>query len=447
MTNPSLPQPNNAPETSKIGTDRLIGIGKMGCLVSSMILDRGSFAFKGIALNNDPSLFEGLDPSILTFLCDGDGNMRVHGECTKPDQEVNDSDSAPSIHLGGASKWTVIVAGLGGDFTGELIGKVISTLRQQNSMVLVVASLPFDMEGDDKKIAAEKSLNQLVEEADAVIALPNQSYLKKRTQPVKLKEAFELSRRCLAEAVEGVWGMLHADGLTNIRVSHLKNLFQGHHVKGLFASAHADGDDRVRLAVDSLLAHPQMEDGGALKLADACLLQVTGDESLTFKDVDRIKRHIRKHLPADKSLVVGTSVKGDLKDHLSVSIVSAHFSGIKLNNLPVMDGNSKPALETFQVDIEKEEEHPVIMEQEGGVDEELVLSDSDETGAPSVEAAHPMAPPPSSKRSKRGSKRYFQTFLNLGGKKNGRFADTDPTFYNSVNLDEPTYQRKGVVFN
>jgi hypothetical protein len=81
------------------------------------------------------------------------------------------------------------------------------------------------------------------------------------------------------------------------------------------------------------------------------------------------------------------------------------------------------------------------------VDEELVLSASDESDPSAVEMAHPMAPPPSSKRSKRGGKRYFQTFLNLGGKKNGRFADTDPTFYNSVNLDEPTYQRKGVLFN
>ena len=58
-----------------------------------------------------------------------------------------------------------------------------------------------------------------------------------------------------------------------------------------------------------------------------------------------------------------------------------------------------------------------------------------------------MAPPPSSKGSKRSNKRYFQTFLNLGGKKQGRFADCDPTFYNSVNLDEPTFQRKNVLFN
>ena len=447
MTHSAFSQSGDSPEISHSDTDRLIGIGKMGCLVSSTILERGEFAFKGIALNNDPSLFKDLHPSTLTLLCDGGGNTSVHGHAETPDQHGSAEDEGYSLPLGKSSKWAVIVAGLGGDFTGEFIGRVISTLRQQNSMVLVVASLPFDMEGEDKKAVAEKSLNQLVEEADAVIALPNQSYLKKRTQSVKLKEAFELSRRCLTEAVEGVWGMLHADGLTNIRLSHLKNLFQGHHVKGLFASAHAHGADRVKLALDALLAHPQMEDGGALKLADACLLQVTGDESLTFKDVERIKRHIRKYLPADKSLVVGTSVNGEMKDHLRVSIVSAHFSGPKPNTIAVIDGNPKPGMEVFQADIEKDGVQPGIAEQQGSLDEEMVLSGTDVSGALNVETSNPMMPPSSSKRSKRGGKPYFQTFLNLGGKKNGRFANTDPTFYNSVNLDEPTYQRKGVFFN
>ncbi|MBT5927411.1 MAG: hypothetical protein HOH33_12400 [Verrucomicrobia bacterium] len=426
--------------------DRLIGIGKMGGLVATMIQERGNFAFKGIALNNNPMLFEMLHPSTMMLLCDGEGNMRLHDKVGNPLSE-GESNASP-VQLGGSSKWGVIVAGLGGEFTGEIIGKVISTLRRQGSMVLVVASLPFDMEGDDKKNAAEKSLKELVEKADAVIALPNQSYLKKRPQPVKLKEAFELSRHCLAEAVEGVWGMLHADGLTNIRVSHLKNLFQGHHVKGLFASAQADGNDRVKVAVDSLLLHPQMEDGGALKLADACLLQVTGDESLTFKDVDRIKRHIRKYLPSDKSLVVGTSVNGAEKGHLMVSLVSAHFSDAKSNTLQVKEATSKASVDSFPVNIEKEAQDLTVAHIEECVDEEEpILSDIEDSSSAAMDAVHPMTPPPSSKRSKRAGKRYFQTFLNLGAKKNGRFADCDPTFYNSVNLDEPTYQRKGVVFN
>ena len=420
----------------------------MGGLVSSVILEHGKFNFKGVALNNDPALFNQLHPSMVKLLCDGDGNMRFHDKPHVPSatEETSTGDSDPCL-LGGTSKWSVIVAGLGGEFTDEIISKVISTLRRQRSMVLVVASLPFDMEGDDKKKAAEESLKRLVEEADAVIALPNQSYLKKRPQPVKLKEAFELSRQCLAEAVEGVWGMLHSDGLTNIRVSHLKDLFQGHHVKGLFASAQADGNDRLKVALDSLLAHPQMEHGGALKLADACLLQVTGDESLTFKDVDRIKRHIRRYLPADKSLVVGTSVNGEMKDRLTVSLVSAHFSGSNAGTFQIIETTSKGALDSFPVNIEKPISHLIDSQAETMEDEEPVMGDPEESSSDAVESVHPMTPPSSSKRSKRGGKRYFQTFLNLGGKKNGRFATCDPTFYNSVNLDEPTYQRKGVVFN
>ena len=127
--------------------------------------------------------------------------------------------------------------------------------------------------------------------------------------------------------------------------------------------------------------------------------------------------------------------------------ISAHFSGPKPNKLAVNDGNPKPGMEVFQVDIEKDGFQPGIAEQQGSLDEEMVLSGTDVSGALNVETPNPMMSPSSSKRSKRGGKPYFQTFLNLGGKKYGRFANTAPTFYNSVNLDEPTYQRKGVFFN
>jgi hypothetical protein len=64
-----------------------------------------------------------------------------------------------------------------------------------------------------------------------------------------------------------------------------------------------------------------------------------------------------------------------------------------------------------------------------------------------IDTPHPMAPPPSAKRRKGVGKNYFQTFLNLSGQKKGRFAKCEPTYYNSINLDEPTFQRKKVLFN
>jgi len=48
---------------------------------------------------------------------------------------------------------------------------------------------------------------------------------------------------------------------------------------------------------------------------------------------------------------------------------------------------------------------------------------------------------------KQKGKGAFQALLNLGGQKTGRFAKCDPTYYDSINLDEPTYLRKHTVFN
>ena len=291
--------------------DRLIGVGQMGGMVASMILQRGQLPARGVALDMDESHLNDLkQEDLLKILCDGEGNMRILSEQSE-DSCVGTAEtlSQPET-LGGESDWAMLVAGLGDDCSDPVVRQTVSTVKQQGSLALVVCSLPFDMEGDEKKMLAEKTLEDLLQVADAVIALPNQSYLKNHPQPVKMKEAFEMSRLALSQATEGVWEMLHADGLTKIKLSHLRELFRGQHVEGLFASSEAEGEDRAKQAVEDLLRHPQMETGQALRLADACLLQVTGDESLTFKEVDRIKRHVRRYLPEDKSLAVETSVGG-----------------------------------------------------------------------------------------------------------------------------------------
>lgn len=428
--------------------DRLIGVGQMGGKVASMILQRGELPVRGVALDIDAVHLDDLQhDGLMKILCDGEGNMRFLDSEDEASLIVASGNHSKPEALGGQSDWAMLVAGLGDDCSDPIILQTISAVKKQGSLALVICSLPFDMEGDEKKELAEKTLEDLLQMADAVIALPNQSYLKNHPKPVKMKEAFEMSRLALSKATEGVWEMLHADGLTKIKLSHLRELFRGQHVEGLFASSEAEGDDRAKLAVEDLLRHPQMEGGQALRLADACLLQVTGDESLTFKEVDRIKRHVRRYLPEEKSLVVGASVGGSRPGVLSIRLISAHVS----HTLPPLKQQDQkvPSVKTspdhFSVPIEKVPQRALVDLHESTSQEEVVIQSSDKELP--LEAPHPMAPPPSAKRGKRVGKKYFQTFLNLSGQKKGRFAKCEPTYYNSVNLDEPTFHRKKVLFN
>ncbi|MDA7618252.1 hypothetical protein N8703_03025 [Verrucomicrobia bacterium] len=442
----SLTEPIKMSHPSASHGEPLICIGQMGGLVGSILLEHGKMPVRGVALDNDFSYYQALHSSMFKFSCDADGSIQ-------PFVPDGHEDAMESINLQelfkqeGTSAWVLVLVGLGGVFSDQIIPQVVSSIQAQGSMVVVVASLPFDMEGEAKTKQAEKTLDTLLQSADAVIAIPNQALLKEHASPVKMKTAFELSRTALAQAVDGVWEMLRADGLTNIEMSHLKDLFQGHHVKGLFASGQAAGFNRAKCAVESLLGHPQMEDGAALALADACLLQITGDESLTFKEVDRIERALSRLLPAGISPVVGTSVCGTREGWLSIRLVSAHFSQAKENLLHVSPGEPDATPDSFKVTIQKKTPLP----QEAIIEEEAAKGDAPLLGG-NVEdhdsgPINPLEPPLGTRSSQRGSKRYFQTLLNLGAKKKGRFASCDPTYYHSINLDEPTFQRKGVLFN
>ena len=63
---------------------------------------------------------------------------------------------------------------------------------------------------------------------------------------------------------------------------------------------------------------------------------------LTFKEVDRVKRHIRRFLPTDKSMVVGTSVFGKQEGSLAIRLISAHFAGSKPAHVMVEVEDAKP---------------------------------------------------------------------------------------------------------
>ena len=92
--------------------DRLIGVGQMGGMVASMILQRGHLPARCVALDMDESHLDDLKQTgLLKILCDGEGNMRALGESGE-DSCVGAAEvlSRPET-LGGKSDWAMLVAG------------------------------------------------------------------------------------------------------------------------------------------------------------------------------------------------------------------------------------------------------------------------------------------------------------------------------------------------
>ena len=83
---------------------------------------------------------------------------------------------------------------------------IASLARDQGVLTVGVVTHPFNFEGKRRAKQAEQGLQELRENADAVVVVPNQRLLDsiEQKQKLKIREAFRLSDEMLIRSVESV---------------------------------------------------------------------------------------------------------------------------------------------------------------------------------------------------------------------------------------------------
>ncbi len=97
-----------------------------------------------------------------------------------------------------------ITAGMGGG-TGTGAAPLIASLaREQGALTVGIVTCPFMFEGERRAERAEQGLQELRENADSVLVMPNQRLLDTVDRPLKVAEVFGLSDEMLLHGVESI---------------------------------------------------------------------------------------------------------------------------------------------------------------------------------------------------------------------------------------------------
>jgi len=97
-----------------------------------------------------------------------------------------------------------VTAGMGGG-TGTGAAPLIASLaREQGALTVGIVTCPFKFEGKRRAERAEQGLQELRENADSVLVMPNQRLLDTIKRPMKIPEVFGLSDEMLLRGVESI---------------------------------------------------------------------------------------------------------------------------------------------------------------------------------------------------------------------------------------------------
>ena len=298
-----------------------------------------------------------------------------------------------------------LTAGLGGG-TGTGAAPIIAKLaKEQGALVLAFVAMPFSFEGPRRRSQADRGLELLKAQADAVICIPNDRLSRIVGENAPATEAFRRGNEIAASGVRAIWQLLSRKGLINLDFADLRATLGGRHGEGIFSHGEATGPDRVRDAMKALMDNPLFEGNDTLARADGVLVSILGGPDLTLSDVQRAVEPVSR-IAQRAHVIMGAAIDENFGDRIAITVIAAHAGGAKRAAPGTTVRTPAFARPTF---VRPQQQPPA---------------------APAAAKTEPAKPK--------------QETLPLEGISRGRFDKGEPTIYDGEDLDVPTFLRHGI---
>ncbi len=360
---------------------RVLGVGGAGSNALDRMLGTDGERIDCVAVNTDRQALE--RSSAPQKIQIGEQITRGLGAGGNPEvgrRAALDSTSALEAAIDGCDL-LFVVAGFGGG-TGTGVCPVVAQMaRDRGILTVVIATTPFDFEGQKRKAQAMEGLRLVDEVADTVIVAPNDRLFQGADPASSMVDAFAFTNDILAEGVGCIVRLITRTGLINLDFADVRTILcgGGRAAHGFGTGA---GEGGAVEAARRALENP-LFDREALSRARGLLISVMGGDDLGLGEV--------------REAAVTVSGMGDGNAHVIFgAVVDAEFRGRRLVT--------------------------------------VLATSRDGTGM--AEAGHTeetiAAPVP------------LQTMIDLDFNSYEHFEQTEPTIFEGENLDIPTFMRKGV---
>ena len=315
---------NHAPQSIE-GDFRIkvIGVGGAGSNALDRLVLEGSINVDLVACNTDVQALAGSVATQKIQL----GRHITRGLGAGGDPELGYSAAEEAIEemravLAGVPL-VVVCTGLGGGTGSGAAPLIVKTAREQNSLVLVCATLPFSFEGRRRSQQAQEALKAIQQYADAVMCFENDRMGELILPEAGIHEAFAGADQIISQSVRAIIDLINRRGLIHLGFDDLLSALRNHDSRCLFGYGEAGGKQRGRDALQQALTNPLMDRGSLLSQAANVLVNIVGGHDLTLSEVQHVMEELAQHIGNHTQLLFGAAVDPKLEGRLGVTLISS----------------------------------------------------------------------------------------------------------------------------
>ena len=241
-----------------------------------------------------------------------------------------------------------ITAGMGGGTgTGGAPG-VAQIAREMGILTVGVVTRPFGFEGKKRMEQANAGIDQLKENVDSLIVIPNERLKYVSDQKISFKNAFEIADNVLHQAVASISELITVPGLINLDFADVTSIMKGAGFAHMGVGS-AAGKDKAEEAAKMAIQSPLLE--SSINGAHGVILSVIGSEDIELDEIEQAASMIQAAAHPDAHIIFGASISEDADDEIRVVVIATGFDNPpatkQQQDRSAMFSNAKRTAQTF----------------------------------------------------------------------------------------------------
>ena len=327
---------------------KVIGVGGGGNNAVNRMVTSGLQGVEFIAINTDKQALNRSEASVKIQV--GTKLTKGQGAGSRPEigrKAAEESREDINKALEGADM-VFITAGMGGG-TGTGGAPVVAQIAREMGILTVgVVTRPFGFEGKKRMEQANAGIDQLKENVDSLIVIPNERLKYVSDQKISFKNAFEIADNVLHQAVASISELITVPGLINLDFADVTSIMKGAGFAHMGVGS-AAGKDKAEEAAKMAIQSPLLE--SSINGAHGVILSVIGSEDIELDEIEQAASMIQAAAHPDAHIIFGASISEDAADEIRVVVIATGFDNPpatkQQQDRSAMFSNAKRTAQTF----------------------------------------------------------------------------------------------------
>jgi len=311
------------PEFETYARIKVVGVGGGGNNAISRMMEANLKGIDFIAINTDAQDLHHC--KVTEKLHIGKNLTRGLGAGMNPDvgrQAAEENKDELQDALKG-SDMVFVTCGLGGG-TGTGAAPIIAeAAKEAGALTVAVVTKPFAFEGLQRKRIAEEGLENLKNQVDTIITIPNDKILSAIDKKILLLDSFKIADDILLQGVQGISDLITTPGIVNVDFADVKAIMENTG-PSLMGIGRASGENRAAEAAKQAINSPLLElsiDG-----AKGVLFNVSGGADLTMMEINEAADIITESIDPDAKVIFGAITDENLKKgEVKITVIATGF--------------------------------------------------------------------------------------------------------------------------